>query len=505
MQSAGDIEAEQSMRHPCARQIEIAPERLLQALLRLDAGRRVHILESCGARPPDARFLIAGFDPFEIIEARGSELRITRRDAVADEFVQGDVLAMLDERLRSYYTPPSPSFDAPATGACIATFAYELAQRFDRLRINTARHKIIEPDAVLAFYDTLVIHDYERGRTQIVSRAGSERLEQTLDAINDATARVSLVSPDEDEFFRRAKTEPDARFSRLPSHVGGQSVASNFTRDEYIRAVERIKEHIAAGDIYQANLTQQLTISLDAATTPESIFQRLRRNNPASFAAFIRRREDVVVSASPERFLSVEAALACAARRVEAWPIKGTRARGRNAAEDERLRSELQQSEKDRAENVMIVDLMRNDLGRVCRYGSIEVRELFTVQEHPTLFHLVSKVRGYLREDVWAGDLLRAAFPCGSITGAPKLRAMEIIDEVECAPRGLSMGAIGYFSFDGRMDLSVAIRTMTVRSRTARFNVGGGIVADSDPALEYEESLTKARALLHALDQDYRP
>ncbi|MBA3805477.1 MAG: anthranilate synthase component I family protein, partial [Acidobacteria bacterium] len=186
-------------------------------------------------------------------------------------------------------------------------------------------------------------------------------------------------------------------------------------------------------------------------------------------------------------------------RRVEAWPIKGTRARGVSVAEDERLRRELHESEKDRAENVMIVDLLRNDLGRVCRYGSIEVRELFTVQEHPTLFHLVSKVRGVLREDVGAGDLLRAAFPCGSITGAPKLRAMEIIDELESVPRGLSMGAIGYFSFDGRMDLSVAIRTMVVRKGLARFNVGGGIVADSDPVLEYEESLTKARALLRAL------
>ena len=170
-----------------------------------------------------------------------------------------------------------------------------------------------------------------------------------------------------------------------------------------------------------------------------------------------------------------------------------------SAADDERLRSELYESEKDRAENVMIVDLMRNDLGRVCRTGSIAVRELFTVQEHPTLFHLVSKVRGLLRTDVSAADLMRAAFPCGSITGAPKLRAMEIIDEMESAPRGLSMGAIGYFSFDGRLDLSVAIRTMTVKESTARFNVGGGIVADSDPALEYVESLTKAQALLRAL------
>ncbi|HEY0384893.1 MAG TPA: chorismate-binding protein, partial [Pyrinomonadaceae bacterium] len=158
-----------------------------------------------------------------------------------------------------------------------------------------------------------------------------------------------------------------------------------------------------------------------------------------------------------------------------------------------------QRSEKDRAENVMIVDLLRNDLGRVCLYGSVAVTELFTIQEHPTLFHLVSKVRGRLRREATVGDILRAAFPCGSITGAPKIRAMQLIEAIEGAPRGLSMGAIGYFSFDGRMDLNVAIRTMVVRDRIACFNVGGGIVADSDPALEYEESLIKAIALLRAL------
>ena len=501
MQSAGDTKAEQEQQpsSPCAREIEIAPDLLLRALLQLDAGRRVHILDSGGARASqEARFLIAGFDPFEIIEARRSELRIWERDTEAERFVEGDVIEELDERLKSYHTPLSTQFDVPALGACIATFSYELAHRLDRLRIDTERHVITEPDAVLAFYDTLVIHDYTRGISQIVSRSGPRRLEETFDAINDAVARAALVRPLEADFSLQEKPAGDADFSRLPVAISGQSVTSNFTRDEYIAAVERVKEHIAAGDIYQANLTQQIMVSLDRDTTPESIFLRLRRDHPASFAAFIRRREDVVVSASPERFLRVRVE-AGGERRVEAWPIKGTRARGRSAEEDERLRTELQESEKDRAENVMIVDLLRNDLGRVSVTGSIEVSELFTVQEHPTLFHLVSKVRGLLRKDVLAGDLLRAAFPCGSITGAPKLRAMEIIDEMENAPRGLSMGAIGYFSFDGRMDLSVAIRTMVVRDSLARFNVGGGIVADSDPALEYEESLTKAQALLRAI------
>ncbi|MCA1555901.1 MAG: aminodeoxychorismate synthase component I, partial [Acidobacteria bacterium] len=317
--------------------------------------------------------------------------------------------------------------------------------------------------------------------THITSVGGEEQVTRARAALNEA-CQVS--------FF-------DTETNNIEET---QAAASNFTREAYMAAVRRIKEHIYAGDIYQANLTQQFTCPLAEGDSPERVFLRLRREHPASFAAFLRRRDDTVVSASPERFLRVGwDEREKAHRRVEAWPIKGTRARGASARADVRLKNELQRSAKDAAENVMIVDLLRNDLGRVCRYGSIEVSALCEVQEHPTLFHLVSKVRGLLREEVTPGELLRACFPCGSITGAPKLRAMEIIDACESAPRGLSMGAIGYFSFDGALDLSVAIRTMTVRARRARFNVGGGIVAESDPAAEYEESLLKAYALLHAL------
>ncbi|HEY6186615.1 MAG TPA: aminodeoxychorismate synthase component I [Pyrinomonadaceae bacterium] len=501
MRGAGETKA--LIAQPVMRELELTPDDLLRALLRLDPARRTSILDSGGVRPPDARFLIAGFDPFEIIEARGEQLRITRRDSASEELLQGDVLALLDERLQSYHAPPATQADAPLPGACIATFSYELGQRLEAARINRARRTLTEPDAVLAFYDTLVIHDYLRGTSRLVSRSGPERLEETHRALCDAAATTSARSTSQTkaDLSPHGTREDEDDFKRLPPQLSGQRVASNFTRDEYLSAVERIKEHIAAGDIYQANLTQQLSVDLSPGRTPESIFLRLRRDHPASFAAFIRRREDVVVSASPERFLRVEAA-AEGERQIEAWPIKGTRPRGASEEEDARLRLELQQSEKDRAENVMIVDLMRNDLGRVCRYGSVRVEELCTIQEHPTLFHLVSKVRGTLREEVRASGLLRAAFPCGSITGAPKLRAMEIIDEVETVPRGLSMGATGYFSFDGRMDLSVAIRTMTLRRGLARFNVGGGVVADSDPAQEYEESLTKALALLRALQKD---
>ncbi|HVF88094.1 MAG TPA: aminodeoxychorismate synthase component I [Pyrinomonadaceae bacterium] len=496
-----------SISAPAVRGIDLTCGQLLSVLLSLDPSRRVAILDSGGARDPEARFLIAGFDPFEVVESYGDELHIKNRhdnfttgtdwlNEDAPRVVRGSALALLDERLARYRVA-FPSFynsHLPAHGACIATFSYNLVRRLERLRSRqplAPSTTSVEPDVVLAFYDTLVIHDYTRGETFTVSVGGNERLDEARDAFTCAASKHESLTREERR-SRAANIEKGERASNFAR-------TSNFTRDEYLAAVRRIKEHIFAGDIYQANLTQQITCPLLSGLTAEEVFVRLRCGHPASFAAFLRRSEDVVVSASPERFLRVGAGDE-SGRVIEAWPIKGTRRRGRDAEEDARLRAELLASEKDRAENVMIVDLLRNDLGRVCHFGSIEVTELCALQEHPTLFHLVSKVRGRLREDATAGRIIRAAFPCGSITGAPKIRAMEIIDEIETAPRGLSMGSIGYFSFDGRTDLSVAIRTMTIRENTARFNVGGGIVADSDPAQEYEESLLKARALLRALD-----
>jgi para-aminobenzoate synthetase component I len=483
-----------------AREIPLEADTLLRILLSLKRARRVSILDSGGSRGTDARFLIAGFDPFEVVEAWGDHAIISREGESIERIAGGDPLRALDEHLERHRVSPSADARSPVAGACIATFSYDLVRRFERLRSRPACASH-EPDAVLAFYDTLVIHDYARGVTEIVSVAGPERLSLIYDAIKDGVIDLKAQAPGRAEADGQySQRQTDSFASPCPVSFSHPAVTSNFTRDEYMAAIQRIKERIAAGDIYQANLTQRLSIAMDKDLRPEHVFLRLRDFHPASFAAFIRRREDVVISASPERFLRVEVGSGSDAKRsVEAWPIKGTRARGSNAEEDARLRAELLSSEKDRAENVMIVDLLRNDLGRVCEYGSIEVPELYTAQEHPTLFHLVSKVRGRLRDRVTASDLLRAAFPCGSVTGAPKIRAMEIIDEIETAPRGLSMGAIGYFSFDGALDLSVAIRTMTVSDHVARFNVGGGIVADSDPALEYEESLVKARALLRAL------
>jgi para-aminobenzoate synthetase component 1 len=336
-----------------------------------------------------------------------------------------------------------------------------------------------EPDIFLVLFDTLIIHDYNSKKTYLTGN------EQKFDKIESL-----LLS---------------ATPRNFPQLSGTSKITSNFTRQNYLEAVERVQEFIRDGDTYQTNLTQQIRGELPENLTPEQIFQTLRKSHPAPFASFIRRKNEVVISASPERFFRAENGF------ISTSPIKGTRPRGKTAEEDLELKNELLNSEKDRAENVMIVDLLRNDLGRICEYGSVKVEKLFDLEEHPTLFHLVSTVSGKLRREIKFSDILGAVFPCGSITGAPKIRTMQIIDEIETVSRGLSMGAVGIadcrlriadFETDTPyfLDLSVAIRTMTIRGREAIFNVGGGIVIDSVPETEYEETLIKAEALLRAIN-----
>jgi para-aminobenzoate synthetase component 1 len=254
-----------------------------------------------------------------------------------------------------------------------------------------------------------------------------------------------------------------------------------------------VREYIVAGDIFQANLSQRFQGPL--AEAPFDLYRRLRRRNPAPFAAYLGFGELEILSASPERFLRLDQDQ----RRIETRPIKGTRPRGLGPMHDAALGRALAESEKDRAENVMIVDLLRNDLSRVCRPGTVRVPELFALEHHPTVHHLVSTVVGELDTGAGAEDLLRAAFPGGSITGAPKVRAMEIIAELEPTQRGVYCGSIGYISASGAMDTSIVIRTYLALRGQIYFQAGGGIVADSDPELEYRETLDKARGLIETL------
>ncbi len=295
---------------------------------------------------------------------------------------------------------------------------------------------------------------------------------------------------------------PDIRltfFSNL-KRVKIQHPASNFQPPtsslrppaaEYLDSVARIQNYIAAGDIYQANLTRRFEAPLPCS--PAQLYKKLNALNAAPFSALLEWDDFAIVSNSPERFVRLQG------REVLAQPIKGTIRRGKTPDEDQNLQIELQNSAKNRAENVMIVDLVRNDLGRVCKFGSVQVPKLCDVQTFPTLHHLVSDVTGILRDDCDGLDLLRACFPCGSITGAPKIRSMQIIDELEPVRRGAAMGAIGYIDFQGDMDWNVAIRTITCKDKSAYFHVGGGIVADSEAQSEHDEVMLKAQALQAAL------
>jgi para-aminobenzoate synthetase component 1 len=266
---------------------------------------------------------------------------------------------------------------------------------------------------------------------------------------------------------------------------------STFTHRGYLSAVARVREYILAGDIFQANLSQRFQAPLKE--TPVALYRRLRRSNPSAFGAYLDLGDIQVLSASPERFLKVSG------RTVETRPIKGTRPRGLGPMHDALLGQVLAESEKDRAENVMIVDLLRNDLSRVCLPGTVRVPELFALEQHPTVHHLVSTVVGELEPGRDAVDLLRATFPGGSITGAPKVRAMQVIAELEPTRRGVYCGSLGYLSVTGDMDTSIAIRTAVVRNGTVYFQAGGGIVADSEPEAEYRETLDKARGIIRAV------
>ena len=406
----------------------------MSSLLNQAADRQVCILDSCGLGHKGSHLLIAGVDP---VEHRSFDDLERSLDALDSTVGSGS--------------------------ASIFTLSYDFGRILQN--VSTRHEDSSEPLLYIAKFKNLLVHDYETSRTVV---AGDDGLRELLPSTESKkAARASSVEP-----------------------------KSNFSRSQYVEAVEVIKEQIRSGNTYQTNLTRQITV--DVSDTPKNLFTRLRREHPAPFSAFIQRPDSTVVSASPERFFRIENGT------ISASPIKGTRPRGATPEEDARLRSELLNSHKDRAENTMIVDLLRNDLGRVCEFGSVEVESLCEIEELPSLFHMVSTIRGRLNQDAKFSDVLRALFPCGSITGAPKISTMKIIDNIEPTSRGLSMGAIGCyipasFGIGESIDLSVAIRTMVIRDGTATFNVGGGIVIDSDPEKEWDETVVKSKALLNSL------
>lgn len=387
----------------------------------------------------------------------------------------GNLFDALKAKLTRWPVHPSGADLPPFTGGVAGFFGYGLGRALETLPPQIAPFAIDDqnlPDMALGFYD-LVIAFNMRAKRAFICATGQR-----------ANARLSALEA-------RLRDPLDFLAPAQPHFAG--KVASNISRKLYEEAVARVIAYIEAGDIFQANLSQRFEGMLAAEDDPYSLYLRLREISPAPFASFFNFGDGVIVSSSPERFL------ACRNAQVETRPIKGTRPRGSNAAEDQRLAAELLASEKDRAENIMIVDLLRNDLSRVCADHTVSALRLCDLESYANVHHLVSVVHGTLREDKTAVDLLAACFPGGSITGAPKVRAMEIIAELEPTTRGPYCGAIGYIGFDGSMDTAIAIRSMVVKQSRVTFQAGGGIVADSNPTGEYLETLDKARAMRHAL------
>jgi len=439
------------------------------------------------------RYSFIGSDPFLVLRSRGRRIELLQGDR--HEVITGNLFDVLGELLEKYATTPNSS-PIPFTGGAVGYFSYDLCHFIERLPA-TAIDDLQLPECYLAFYDVVLAFDHLEGRSYIASTGFPEmeedkrikRARERLDQLRDMIAGTPC--PEMASSSKEAETPcPEIACSSKSSKR--VVLRANFTREQYIEAVAAAREHICAGDIFQVNLSQRF--EADLPISPYELYRRLRLINPAPFASYLNLDGVTVVSASPERFLRVEGDL------VQTRPIKGTRPRGASVVEDEVMARELLSSVKDRAENVMIVDLERNDLGRVCRYGTVRVRELCLLETYATVFHLTSTVEGRLRQGKTRIDLLKATFPGGSITGAPKVRAMEIIDELEPTKRSVYTGSIGYLSFSGEMDINIVIRTFLIKDGRAYFQVGGGIVYDSDPEAEYLETLDKGRALIEALN-----
>jgi para-aminobenzoate synthetase component 1 len=438
-----------------------------------DAARLLHgrdglaWIDSSEAGGPRSRWSIVASDPRWRLVAYGEDV-LFDGPAGPQRLAPGALNALVDQI--DAETPVAPALgDLPFVGGAIGYLGFELAREVESLPCTTV-DDVGAPDLAFAWYDAALVEDHSEGRSWLVGRS---------DAVQSLRRALETAQPQPVE----------------PPSTGSSLLRSNMTRDRYLAAVERARDYIRAGDIYQVNLSQRF--STLCSRDGFEVYRTLREVSPAPFAAYLDLRGELasleLLSSSPERFLLANGS------HLETRPIKGTRPRGASEAEDRGLAEALRASEKDRAEHVMIVDLERNDLGRVALPGSVAVPEFAALESFRQVHHLTSTITARRRPGTGLRELLRATFPGGSITGAPKIRALEIIDELEPTVRGVYTGAIGYVSATGRLDLNIAIRTITLADGVAHLHVGGAIVHDSDPEAEYVETLDKARGMARAL------
>jgi anthranilate synthase component 1 len=443
------------------------------------------LFESVEGGEQVARYSFLGKDPFLVLRSRDGKTVIDRSGVTTESsepFVS--TLRRLMAEFRAPYVPDLPRF----TGGAVGFIGYDTSIRFEPAlaeawsRASWVRTDGKDDEAGFMLFDTVLAFDHVKHRILIIANARVTADEDLGALYQFACAKIQFLERE----LERALSQS------APAGRGAPAIRTNITREKFEAGVRTIKERIAAGDIYQAVLSQRF--EMDVAAQPLTVYRALRHVNPSPYMYFIRMGGFAIVGSSPEMLVRVEG------QHVETHPIAGTRPRGRTEEEDLRLADELKRNEKERAEHVMLVDLGRNDVGRVCEYGSVRVPQYMGLERYSHVMHLVSTVEGKLADQYDHLDALVSCFPAGTVSGAPKIRAMQILAELEPTRRDLYAGAVGYIDFAGNLDFCIAIRTITIRDGVARVQAGAGIVADSNPAAEYEETRDKARALLQAIE-----
>jgi len=457
-------------RVPIYREIVADLETPVSAFLKVNRGGYSFLLESVEGGQRLARYSFIGTEPYKVITTRGED--------------RADPLPLIAQELNRYKLVPDSRLPRFCGGA-VGYLAYETVSRFEELS-SPGSDPLGLPESLFMFVDTMLVFDHVTHKIKVLSHV---YLDGDIDkAYKEAVARI-------DSLVERLKQPLEAKqHPRTAAHPGNNGrLGSNFTREDFEASVLKIKRYITTGEAIQVVLSQRLARPTEVA--PFEIYRALRTINPSPYMFFLDFNDFHIIGASPEILVRVEDGM------VMTRPLAGTRPRGKSPDEDLRLEKELRGDEKECAEHIMLVDLGRNDIGRVSEPGTVKVSDLMEVERYSHVMHLVTHVQGKLRRDMSAFDALRACFPAGTVSGAPKIRAMEIIAEFEPERRGPYAGAVGYFSFSGNMDMAIAIRTMVMQKGIAYIQAGGGIVYDSVPEREYEESMNKARALLKAVDQ----
>ena len=492
---------------PVACEIAADLETPVSAFLKVSRGDYSFLLESVHGGEKWGRYTFLGTEPSMVLRVRGGQMDLIRpaaagRDGVASVETRQveNCFDAVRRELKCFRAPELPELPRFFGGA-VGFFAYDLVRSFEPRIPNSVRDDLGVPELYLMFTDTVLVFDNVRQTLKIIAnvafdefssagagyRAAQEKIQRTIDRLRGPAVAPCLAASTPNQ----RDCVPGLALSQELAERSDIAITSNMRREDYVAMVMAAKDYIAAGDIIQVVPSQRFEARLTAH--PFNLYRSLRTINPSPYMFYLRLGDFTLAGASPETMVRVEG------RQITLRPIAGTRRRGTDELEDQALERELLADPKELAEHIMLVDLGRNDVGRVARTGSVKVTELMTVERYSHVMHIVSNVVGELNEGMDAFDAFRATFPQGTVSGAPKIRAMEIIDELEPVRRGVYAGAVGYFSFTGNTDTAIALRTLLIKGNRVYIQAGGGVVADSDPFAEYEESCNKARAMIRAL------